>query len=59
MHYRVADPGTALGVDFHAGGMVFLWVALVARRVVGASTTTCGSCGRSGSTERRVGAAFG
>jgi CDP-diacylglycerol---glycerol-3-phosphate 3-phosphatidyltransferase len=28
-HYRYAIPGTPLVVDFHAGGMVLLWVALV------------------------------
>jgi CDP-diacylglycerol--glycerol-3-phosphate 3-phosphatidyltransferase len=29
LHYRYAIPGTGLVVDFHAGGMLFLWVALV------------------------------
>ena len=29
LHYRFAIPGTGLEVDFHAGGMVLLWVALV------------------------------
>jgi CDP-diacylglycerol--glycerol-3-phosphate 3-phosphatidyltransferase len=29
LHYRYAIPGTGLEIDFHAGGMVFLWVALV------------------------------
>jgi CDP-diacylglycerol--glycerol-3-phosphate 3-phosphatidyltransferase len=28
LHYRYAIPGTALAVDFHAAGMVFLWMAL-------------------------------
>ena len=28
-HYRYPIPGTGLAIDFHAGGMVFLWVALV------------------------------
>jgi CDP-diacylglycerol--glycerol-3-phosphate 3-phosphatidyltransferase len=28
-HYPYAVPGTPLVIDFHAGGMVFLWVALV------------------------------
>jgi len=29
LHYPYGIPGTGLVVDFHAGGMVFLWVALV------------------------------
>lgn len=29
IHYRYAVPGTALAIDFHAAGMVFLWMALV------------------------------
>jgi CDP-diacylglycerol---glycerol-3-phosphate 3-phosphatidyltransferase len=29
VHYAIPVPGTALVVDFHAGGMVFLWMALV------------------------------
>jgi CDP-diacylglycerol--glycerol-3-phosphate 3-phosphatidyltransferase len=29
VHYRYAVPGTGLEVDFHAAGMVFLWMALV------------------------------
>ena len=29
VHYRYPVPGTTLEVDFHAGGMVFLWIALV------------------------------
>ena len=29
LHYRYAVPGTGLAVDFHAAGMVFLWMALV------------------------------
>jgi CDP-diacylglycerol--glycerol-3-phosphate 3-phosphatidyltransferase len=29
VHYAYALPGTSLVVDFHAGGMLFLWVALV------------------------------
>jgi CDP-diacylglycerol---glycerol-3-phosphate 3-phosphatidyltransferase len=29
VHYRLPVPGTSLVVDFHAGGMVFLWMALV------------------------------
>ena len=29
VHYRYAIPGTGLIIDFHAGGMLFLWVALV------------------------------
>ena len=29
VHYRYAIPGTGLAVDFHAAGMLFLWVALV------------------------------
>jgi len=29
IHYRYPVPGTGLIIDFHAGGMVFLWVALV------------------------------
>ncbi len=28
VHYRYAIPGTGLEIDFHAGGMVFLWMAL-------------------------------
>jgi CDP-diacylglycerol---glycerol-3-phosphate 3-phosphatidyltransferase len=29
LHYRYPVPGTGLEIDFHAGGMVLLWVALV------------------------------
>jgi CDP-diacylglycerol--glycerol-3-phosphate 3-phosphatidyltransferase len=29
LHYPWPIPGTSLVIDFHAGGMVFLWVALV------------------------------
>jgi CDP-diacylglycerol--glycerol-3-phosphate 3-phosphatidyltransferase len=29
LHYPYAIPGTSLVIDFHAGGMVFLWMALV------------------------------
>jgi len=29
VHYRYAIPGTPLLIDFHACGMVFLWMALV------------------------------
>lgn len=29
IHYRYPIPGTGLVIDFHDGGMVFLWVALV------------------------------
>jgi CDP-diacylglycerol---glycerol-3-phosphate 3-phosphatidyltransferase len=29
LHYRYPIPGTGLDVDFHAGGMVILWMALV------------------------------
>jgi CDP-diacylglycerol---glycerol-3-phosphate 3-phosphatidyltransferase len=29
LHYAYPIPGTGLMIDFHAGGMVFLWVALV------------------------------
>jgi CDP-diacylglycerol--glycerol-3-phosphate 3-phosphatidyltransferase len=29
IHYAYPIPGTELVIDFHAGGMVFLWVALV------------------------------
>ena len=29
VHYRYPVPGTGLEVDFHAAGMVFLWMALV------------------------------
>jgi CDP-diacylglycerol--glycerol-3-phosphate 3-phosphatidyltransferase len=29
LHYAWTLPGTSLGVDFHAAGMRFLWVALV------------------------------
>jgi len=29
VHYRYAVPGTALEIDFHAAGMLFLWMALV------------------------------
>ena len=29
IHYPYTIPGTTLVIDFHAGGMVFLWVALV------------------------------
>lgn len=29
MHYEYAIPGTGLRIDFHAAGMVFLWMALV------------------------------
>jgi CDP-diacylglycerol---glycerol-3-phosphate 3-phosphatidyltransferase len=29
LHYRYPIPGTGLEIDFHAGGMVFLWMALV------------------------------
>jgi CDP-diacylglycerol--glycerol-3-phosphate 3-phosphatidyltransferase len=29
VHYAYPIPGTGLVVDFHAGGMLFLWVALV------------------------------
>ena len=29
LHYQYGIPGTALRIDFHVGGMLFLWVALV------------------------------
>jgi CDP-diacylglycerol--glycerol-3-phosphate 3-phosphatidyltransferase len=29
LHYPYPVPGTGLVIDFHAGGMVFLWVAVV------------------------------
>jgi CDP-diacylglycerol--glycerol-3-phosphate 3-phosphatidyltransferase len=29
LHYPRSIPGTNLVIDFHAGGMVFLWLALV------------------------------
>src|SRR5207249_4817355 len=29
LHYRYPIPGTGLEIDFHAGGMLFLWMALV------------------------------
>ena len=29
LHYRYPVPGTGLEIDFHAGGMVLLWMALV------------------------------
>jgi CDP-diacylglycerol--glycerol-3-phosphate 3-phosphatidyltransferase len=29
IHYRYPLPGTGLEIDFHAAGMVFLWMALV------------------------------
>src|SRR5436190_505970 len=29
VHYRYPIPGTGLEIDFHAGGLVFLWMALV------------------------------
>jgi CDP-diacylglycerol---glycerol-3-phosphate 3-phosphatidyltransferase len=29
LHYRLPVPGTGLEIDFHAGGMVLLWIALV------------------------------
>ena len=29
LHYAYPIPGTGLVIDFHAGGMVFLWMALV------------------------------
>ena len=29
MHYRYVIPGTVLEIDFHAAGMLFLWVAIV------------------------------
>jgi CDP-diacylglycerol--glycerol-3-phosphate 3-phosphatidyltransferase len=29
VHFPYAIPGTGLAIDFHAAGMVFLWVALV------------------------------
>ncbi len=29
LHYRYPVPGTGLEIDFHAGGMLFLWMALV------------------------------
>jgi len=29
VHYRYPLPGTGLAIDFHAAGMVFLWMALV------------------------------
>ena len=29
LHYRYPIPGTSLAIDFHAGGMVLLWAALV------------------------------
>ncbi|TMB21340.1 MAG: CDP-diacylglycerol--glycerol-3-phosphate 3-phosphatidyltransferase [Deltaproteobacteria bacterium] len=28
LHYRYPIPGTGLEIDFHAGGMLFLWMAL-------------------------------
>ena len=29
LHYRYPIPGTELAIDFHAGGMVLLWAALI------------------------------
>jgi CDP-diacylglycerol--glycerol-3-phosphate 3-phosphatidyltransferase len=29
LHYRYPIPGTTLAIDFHAGGMVLLWAALI------------------------------
>jgi CDP-diacylglycerol---glycerol-3-phosphate 3-phosphatidyltransferase len=29
IHYRYPIPGTGLEIDFHVGGMLFLWMALV------------------------------
>ncbi len=29
LHYRYPIPGTGLEIDFHAGGMLFLWMSLV------------------------------
>jgi CDP-diacylglycerol--glycerol-3-phosphate 3-phosphatidyltransferase len=29
LHYRYPIPGTPIAIDFHAGGMVLLWAALV------------------------------
>jgi CDP-diacylglycerol--glycerol-3-phosphate 3-phosphatidyltransferase len=29
LHYRYPIPGTSLAIDFHAGGMVLLWAALI------------------------------
>jgi CDP-diacylglycerol--glycerol-3-phosphate 3-phosphatidyltransferase len=29
LHYRYPIPGTPLAIDFHAGGMVLLWAALI------------------------------
>ena len=29
LHYRYPIPGTPWSIDFHAGGMLFLWMALV------------------------------
>ena len=29
LHYRYPIPGTQLAIDFHAAGMLFLWMALV------------------------------
>jgi CDP-diacylglycerol--glycerol-3-phosphate 3-phosphatidyltransferase len=29
LHYRYPVPGTGLAIDFHAGGMLFLWMGLV------------------------------
>jgi CDP-diacylglycerol--glycerol-3-phosphate 3-phosphatidyltransferase len=29
LHYRYPVPGTSLAIDFHAGGMVLLWAALI------------------------------
>jgi CDP-diacylglycerol--glycerol-3-phosphate 3-phosphatidyltransferase len=29
VHYPYAIPGTGLTIDFHAGGMLFLWIAIV------------------------------
>jgi len=29
LHYRYPIPGTSLAIDFHAGGMILLWAALI------------------------------
>ena len=29
LHYQYPIPGTSLAIDFHAGGMVLLWAALI------------------------------
>jgi CDP-diacylglycerol--glycerol-3-phosphate 3-phosphatidyltransferase len=46
LHYRYPIPGTGSTIDFHAGGMVLLWVRS-SSRCGRRSTTTCACCGSS------------